>query len=111
MKLDEDQICDMVKVSEGQAFVRSMYTPFVIDKNGKPIRYFEDESGNMEFEEYGGEGEDIVKFDIPNFVERYGETSDVYDIGELGHWLDTGEYVKGEHFPDQNQIVRLVNNP
>ena len=110
LRLNSDQICDMVKVSEGQAFVRSTYTPFIIDEDGKPVRYFQDSSGDMQFEEYGGEGELIVKFDIPDFVERYGETSDVYDIGELGFWYDDGDYEEGEHFEDQNQIVRLVNS-
>jgi len=107
---DEDQICDMVKTEEGQAYVRSMWTPFIIDKDGKPVRYFKDiTDGNMQYVEYDGADEDIVKFDIPDFVTRYGDTSDVYDIGELSHWTEDGRYFKGEHFEDQNQIVRLVN--
>lgn len=109
IKFNEDQICDMVKVYEGQAFVRSSYTPFIIDKEGKPIRYFKDNSGNMQFEEYGGEGENIARFDIVDFVERYGSTSDIYEFDELGLWYDNGDYEEGKHL-ESHQIVRLVNN-
>jgi hypothetical protein len=102
--IGEDEICDMLK--EGQAFVRSCYTPFIIDITGRPVRYFKGD-GDLSFVEYDGKDENITQFDLKDFHERYGDFSDVYDICELGYWDQEGDYDKGEHFEEQNQIVKL----
>ena len=102
--ISEDVICD--QMTEGQAFVRSCNTPFIINAAGRPVRYFETDD-NLDLIEYDGEGEEIVKFDLNDFHTRYGDFSDVYDINELSYWEDNGTYRKGEHFEDQIQIVKL----